>query len=64
MFISWLSQLVALLDKVESPAIHPILMRIANTYPQALSYPIKISSNDYSFDSTPQGQAKKEAVRE
>ncbi len=65
MFISWLSQLVALLDKPEAPAIHSILLSIATTYPQALCYPLKISSSDYVFDdSTPLGRDNKEAVLE
>ena len=62
MFISWLSQLVALLDKPEAPAIHGILDAIATTYPQALSYPLKISSSDYKFDSSPLGRSLEEAV--
>ena len=65
MFISWLGQLVALLDKAEAPAIHPILSSLAEAYPQALSYPLKISSADYHFDdSTPSGRANREAVEQ
>ena len=63
MFISWLSQLVALLDKPEAPAIHSILQAIATAYPQALSYPLKISSSDYKFDSTPSGREREDAVK-
>ena len=43
MFISWISQLVAVLDKPEGPAIHNVLFSIARDYPQALYYPLKIS---------------------
>ena len=62
MFISWINQLVALLDKPEGPAIHDILFSIASDYPQALSYPLKISSSDYKFDSTPTSQQNSAAV--
>ncbi len=63
MFISWISQLVAVLDKPEGPAIHNVLFSIARDYPQALYYPLKISSHDYTFDSsTSSGRENSEAV--
>ena len=34
MFISWINQMVALLDKRESQAVHGILEDIAKHYPQ------------------------------
>ena len=34
MFLAWLGQLVALLDKNEATAVHGILETIANTYPR------------------------------
>jgi len=62
MFISWLSQMIPLLDKSEGSAIHDILISIATNYPQALAYPLKISSSDYKFDSTPEGRGQAEFV--
>lgn len=54
---------MALLDKPEGPAVHEVLLSIATEYPQALSYPLRISSSNYSFDrSTPHGRANEEAV--
>ncbi len=34
MFISWISQMVALLDKPEGGAVHDILLSLASDYPQ------------------------------
>ena len=34
LFIGWISQMVALLDKPEGAAVHTILMSIATDYPQ------------------------------
>ena len=62
MFIMWISQLVALLDKGEGPAIHDILISLAKDYPQALYYPFKISSCNFKFESTEEGRANKEAM--
>ncbi|XP_033121520.1 DNA-dependent protein kinase catalytic subunit-like [Anneissia japonica] len=50
MFISWISQMVALLDKDSGHCVHSILMSIAKDYPQALCYPFKISSDNFQFD--------------
>ena len=62
MFIGWISQMVALLDKPEGVAIHSILLSIATDYPQALCYPLKISSRDYKFDSSPLSQEQRNFV--
>jgi hypothetical protein len=35
MLLSWVSQMTAILDKPESPAIHDILIKIAHQYPMA-----------------------------
>lgn len=35
MFIGWISQMMAILDKPEAKAVHDILYRIADEYPQA-----------------------------
>jgi DNA-dependent protein kinase catalytic subunit len=42
MFIRWISQMMAVLDKPEAGAVVPILLEIAKCYPQALYYPFRI----------------------
>ena len=34
MFIGWISQMIALLDKPESPAVQHLLQDIAHDYPE------------------------------
>ncbi|KAL4240201.1 hypothetical protein ACF0H5_000995 [Mactra antiquata] len=53
MFISWISQMLAILDKPEAKAVHRILEKITDSYPQAVVYPMKLSREGYSF-----GQSK------
>ena len=60
MFIGWISQMVALLNKDEGPAVHDILISIATNYPQALCYPFKITS--CAFETNPPGEANEETV--
>ncbi|XP_077979786.1 DNA-dependent protein kinase catalytic subunit-like [Glandiceps talaboti] len=60
MFLGWISQMFALLDKPESPAVQGILLDIVNVYPQALVYPFKISSESFSFEKTVDGKKNKE----
>ena len=62
MFIGWISQMVALLDKDEGSAVHDILVSIATNYPQALCYPFKISSCNFKFDSSPLALSNEETV--
>lgn len=38
MFLDWLGQLTALLDKPESPVVHDILLRVADDFPNVCSY--------------------------
>ncbi|XP_065180580.1 DNA-dependent protein kinase catalytic subunit-like [Sycon ciliatum] len=64
MCISWISQMVAILDKEESMAVQPILKAIAHHYPQALCYPFKISYEDFEFEETREGRQCNEAVEE
>ena len=62
MFITWISQLVALLDKEEGTAIHDTLISLAKDYPQALYYPLKISSCNFKFGSDAVGRANQDAL--
>ena len=50
MFIRWLSQMTALLDKPEAKAVYKIIENITNDYPQAIVYPFKMSLEGFKFD--------------
>ncbi|XP_055874578.1 DNA-dependent protein kinase catalytic subunit-like [Biomphalaria glabrata] len=56
MFLMWTSQMTALMDKDESVVVSPLLERIAQDYPQALIYPLHMSSEG--FDFTPKSESK------
>eukprot|EP00794_Sanderia_malayensis_P010265 gene10265-11319_t len=60
MFLSWLNQIVALLDKDEAPAVLPLLKKVAKEYPQALVHPLRISSEQYSFGSHVDGRKNRD----
>ncbi|KAM6171214.1 DNA-dependent protein kinase catalytic subunit isoform 3-T3 [Erethizon dorsatum] len=61
-FISWISHMVALLDKEEASAVQHTVEEIAENYPQAIVYPFIISSESYSFKDTSAGHKNKEFV--
>ena len=46
MFIAWISQMTALLDKPESPAVHGILLKLADQYPEVCTPRYTISSTE------------------
>ncbi|KAI8794714.1 DNA-dependent protein kinase catalytic subunit, partial [Biomphalaria glabrata] len=56
MFLMWTSQMTALMDKDESVVVSPLLERIAEDYPQALIYPLHMSSEG--FDFIPKSESK------
>ncbi|KAL4648766.1 DNA-dependent protein kinase catalytic subunit isoform X1 [Arapaima gigas] len=60
--ISWISQMMALLDKPEAVAVQQILLEIAEAYPQALVYSFMISCESYTFDDSSTGHKNKEFV--
>ncbi|KAK3580733.1 hypothetical protein CHS0354_005741 [Potamilus streckersoni] len=64
MYILWTSQMMALLDKPEAPAVQQILLNIASTYPQAVIYPFKLSREGYCFKNTPQDKKNKAVVEQ
>ena len=47
MFIPWISQMTAFLDRPTACAVYDILNRMAHTYPHALVYPFGISSEGF-----------------
>ncbi|XP_048384539.2 DNA-dependent protein kinase catalytic subunit [Stegostoma tigrinum] len=61
-FISWINQMMAALDKKEACVIHPIIEKIADSYPQAIVYPFMISSENYTFEQSANGNKNKEFV--
>ncbi|CAH1795603.1 unnamed protein product [Owenia fusiformis] len=56
MFIGWLGQMVAVMDKAEAPAVWNILEDIAKHYPHALVYPFRITREGYSFKDSAVGK--------
>nr|KAG5713589.1 hypothetical protein BaRGS_024637 [Batillaria attramentaria] len=62
MFILWISQMMALMDKPQAPAVRPILLRLAQDYPQAVVYPLRISQEGFKFGSTAADKQNKEGV--
>ncbi|XP_013928118.1 PREDICTED: DNA-dependent protein kinase catalytic subunit [Thamnophis sirtalis] len=61
-FIGWISQLMAMLDKNEAPAVQHTVEEIASSYPQAIVYPFMISSESFSFPKTAIGHKNKDFV--
>ncbi|ESO12539.1 hypothetical protein HELRODRAFT_62290 [Helobdella robusta] len=49
MFLDWIPQMTAILDRKESACIHSVVMSIATEYPQALVYPMRVSSVGWDF---------------
>ncbi|XP_040921929.1 DNA-dependent protein kinase catalytic subunit [Toxotes jaculatrix] len=62
MLISWISQMVALLDKPEAVAMQHCVGQIAACYPQALVYALMISSESYQFEDSATGHQQREFV--
>lgn len=62
MLISWISQMVALLDKPEGVAVRHCLEQLANSYPQALVYALMISSESFQFEDSVRGHEQREFV--
>jgi DNA-dependent protein kinase catalytic subunit len=64
MFIGWINQMVAILDKAEGLSVVDVLIRIAKEYPQALCYPFKTSFPSFQFDKSDVGAKSYRAVEE
>lgn len=52
MFLGWLPQLLANVDSSKIFAISGIIKKIAETYPQAIMYPYRLSKESYKFNIT------------
>lgn len=62
MFIDWIPQLVALLDKPCASRVQGLVARLADTYPNALQYPIMISAPQL-VQSSPETRAFVERIQ-
>ncbi|KAJ3105325.1 hypothetical protein HDU97_008222 [Phlyctochytrium planicorne] len=60
MFLKWLPQMTAVLDKKVWKHVYPILRKVARKYPNALRFPFNISCEQYNFDRM--GPDNKDAV--
>ncbi|XP_035233117.1 DNA-dependent protein kinase catalytic subunit-like [Stegodyphus dumicola] len=61
LFIGWINQMLALLDKPEAKAVQGIIENITLTYPDAIIYSFHLSSTNYKFNN-PDGQLNKAFV--
>ncbi|KAL1417555.1 hypothetical protein MTO96_006111, partial [Rhipicephalus appendiculatus] len=50
MFLRWINQILALLDKEVGPFLFDIVDSVARHYPNALIYPFRVSSSAYTFE--------------
>ena len=62
MYLGWLPQMTALLDKPESAAIQQLLLRVAQQYPNALVYPFWLSQESYRFEASSSAGQKAQQV--
>lgn len=46
MFLGWIPQILALVDTHAVNVVGPLLLKIAETYPNAVTYPYNISRNN------------------
>jgi len=51
MFLGWVNQLLASLDTSVGPLLHSLVLRLAETYPQALIYAFQLSREKYNLGS-------------
>ncbi|KAG0050163.1 hypothetical protein BGZ83_005055 [Gryganskiella cystojenkinii] len=61
-FVRWIQQMVAVLDKPIGTCVMPILKAIARQYPNALYYPLTISSENYEFENSASGERRQANV--
>ncbi|KAG0257869.1 hypothetical protein DFQ27_004903 [Actinomortierella ambigua] len=63
-FAQWIPQMVAILDRPFGQCIMPILKSIALEYPNALYYPLSISSENFDFEKSSTGERRRADVNE
>ncbi|GFQ67398.1 DNA-dependent protein kinase catalytic subunit [Trichonephila clavata] len=59
LFIGWIDQMLALLDKAEAKAVHSIIENIAILYPDAIVYAFQLSCDSYDFTNLKDGNINK-----
>lgn len=64
MFLGWINQIVAVIDKSILPCVFPILKNIARNYPQALMYPLRVSSEQFKFSLDVEGKKNEKKFEE
>ena len=64
MFMDWINQMVAVLDKAVHSCVSPIITNIARSYPQALIYPLGVSKEQFSFDVNVEGAKIRKYIEE
>ncbi|XP_055932973.1 DNA-dependent protein kinase catalytic subunit-like isoform X2 [Argiope bruennichi] len=62
LFIGWIDQMLAILDKPEGKAVHTIIENIASAYPDAIIYAFHLSYNSYDFTKLKDGQINQNFV--
>ncbi|XP_069123844.1 DNA-dependent protein kinase catalytic subunit-like [Argopecten irradians] len=62
MYLLWISQMMALMDKPQAPAVQPTLQKIAAMYPQAVVYHFKLSQEGFQFGDKSQDKKNKAIV--
>ncbi|XP_066926586.1 DNA-dependent protein kinase catalytic subunit-like [Clytia hemisphaerica] len=64
MFLDWINQIVAVIDKPIQECVQPILKGVARAYPQALMYPLGVCKDQLAFDGTVEGQKMRKFFEE
>ncbi|KAG0357941.1 hypothetical protein BG005_002930 [Podila minutissima] len=62
-FVRWIQQMVAILNKRFGTCVMPIMRSIAVQYPNALFYPLTISIENFTFEENSYGRQRKEDVK-
>ncbi|KAF9390467.1 hypothetical protein CPB97_009177 [Podila verticillata] len=62
-FVRWIQQLVAILNRRIGTCVMPIMRSIAVQYPNALFYPLTISLENFTFEENSVGRHRKDDVK-
>ncbi|XP_064478548.1 DNA-dependent protein kinase catalytic subunit-like [Ornithodoros turicata] len=58
MYLSWLNQILPMLDKEIGPYLFDLVDAVATHYPNALVYPFRVSYESYKFESSGKSQSR------
>ncbi|GIX68918.1 DNA-dependent protein kinase catalytic subunit [Caerostris extrusa] len=59
LFIGWIDQMLALLDKPEAKAVHAVIKNIVSSYPDAIIYSFHLSCSSYNFTGSQESEVNK-----